>query len=71
MLEMCLMLLVAAVLLPDIVFGGVLALLWLVEKLVLSACQVISVMLALWAWRGASIGSAWPHRRAHRPPTAP
>lgn len=67
MLEMCLLLLVAAVFLPDVVFGGVLALLWLVEKLVIGACQVISMMVMVWAWSAGQIGNAWSRRRSHPP----
>ena len=70
MLEMCLLLLVAAVFLPDVVFGRVLAVLWLVEKLVIGACHVISMLLALWAWSAGWIGNASSRRRP-LPPAAP
>jgi len=70
MIEMCLLILVAAVFLPDVVFGGVLAFLWLVENLVIGACQVISMLLALWAWGAGRIGNA-SSRRRHSPHAAP
>ncbi|HPT50055.1 MAG TPA: hypothetical protein PKZ22_07620 [Accumulibacter sp.] len=69
MLEMCLLLLVAAVFLPDVVFGCALAVLWLAEKLVVGACQVISTGLALWDWGAGRIGNASSRRRL--PPAAP
>lgn len=71
MLEMCLLLLVVAVFLPDVVCGGLLALLWLVEKLVIGTLRVISMLLALWAWGAGWIGSVSSSRRSHLPPTAP
>lgn len=70
MLEMFLLILVVAVFLPDIVFGSALVLLWLVEKLILGVCWVISMLLALCAWVAASIGSVLPRRRRHPPSSA-
>jgi len=64
MLEMCLLLLVAAVFLPDLIFGGVLGVLWLVEKMVIGVCHLILTLLALVsAARGAgndSVSSRQP-----------
>lgn len=73
MLEMFVLLLVAAVFLPDLVFGGLLALLWLAEKLVLGAFQVISMLLAIWSWGAARTGNAWfrRHHPRHHPHAAP
>ena len=70
MLELCLVLIVAAVFLPDLFFGLVLAVLWLAEKFVIGLCHLVLMALQLGASSAASLDNASTHFRAHRGSTA-
>lgn len=70
MLELLLLLVAAAVFLPDLVCGLLLAVLWLAEKIVIGACRLV---LALQALRSLFSSVAAPEKtlsRHRRPSTA-